>query len=198
MPFIILDNENKDTPHYKLMVLLEQELPECNRIDKVNELAEKFCTNHGTSKSSRKRMQQSLFSIPRSRLDLIPYYSRLAAIFDRVFPDIADPLVTELEKQFHGLARFKKQQSLENRLRNARYIGELTKFRVAPPIIVLRGIRRCLDDFSGYNVDVACCLLETCGRYLHRTRHTFGKLSQLMDTMKRLRKAKVCSFLRLK
>ncbi len=180
------------------MVLLEQDLPECNRIDKVNELAEKFCTNHGTSKSSRKRIQQSLFSIPRSRLDLIPYYSRLATIFDRVFSDIADPLVTELEKQFHGLARFKKQQNLENRLRNARYIGELTKFRVAPPIIALRGIRRCLDDFSGYNVDVACCLLETCGRYLYRTRHTSGKLSHLMDTMKRIRKAKVCSFLRLK
>lgn len=102
------------------MVLLEQELPECNRIDKVNELAEKFCTNHGTSKSSRKRMQQSLFSIPRSRLDLIPYYSRIAATFDRVFPDIADQLVVELEKQFHGLARWKKQQNLDNRIRNAR------------------------------------------------------------------------------
>jgi regulator of nonsense transcripts 2 len=177
------------------MVLLEQELPECNRIDKVDELAEKFCTNHGTSKSSRKRIQQSLFSVPRSRLDLLPYYSRIAAIFDRVFPDIAEPLVTELEKQFHGLARWKKQQSLENRLRNARFIGELTKFRVAPPIVALRGLRRCLDDFSGYNIDVACCLLESCGRYLHRTRHTSNKVAQLLDTMKRIRKAKVVSII---
>lgn len=185
------DDGNKDAPHYKLMALLEQELPECNRIDKVDELAEKFCTNHGTTKNARKRMQKSLFAVPRGRLDLLPYYARAAAIFDRVFPDIAEPLVEELEKQFHGLARFKKQQSLENRLQNARYIGELTKFRVALPIVVLKGMRRCLDDFSGYNVDVVCCLLESCGRFMYRTKHTSGKIAQLLDTIKRIRKAKV-------
>ena len=125
----------------------------------------------------------------------MPYYSRLAAIIDRVFPDVASALVTELEQQFHGLARWKKQQSIENRLRNARFIGELLKFRVAPPIVVLRGIRRCLDDFSGYNIDVACCLLESCGRYLHRTRHTSAKLANLMDTIDRIRKAKVSEIL---
>jgi regulator of nonsense transcripts 2 len=173
------------------MVLLEEELPECNRIDKVDDLAEKFCTNHGTSKTSRKRMQKELFLVPRSRLDLLPYYSRIATIFDQVYSDIALPLVTELEKQFHGLARWKKQLNLENRLRNARYIGELTKFRVAPPIVVLRGIKRCLDDFSGFNIDVICCLLESCGRFLYRTPHTSSKVAQLIDTMKRLRKAKV-------
>jgi len=183
-------NENKDAPQYKLKSLLEQELPECNRRDKVDEIAEKFCTNHGTSKSSKKRLQRSLFCVPRSRLDLLPYYSRLAAIFERVFPDIAGSLVTDLEQQFHGLARWKKQQNLENRLRNARFIGELTKFRVAPPIVALRGLRRCLDDFSGYNIDVACCLLESCGRYLYRTKHTSAKISHLMDTMKRIRKMK--------
>ena len=90
---MIDNNDNKDAPQYRLMVLLDQELPECNRINKVDELVEKFCTNHGTSKNSRKRMQKSLFTVPRSRLDLLPYYSRIAAIFDRVFPDIAEPLV---------------------------------------------------------------------------------------------------------
>ena len=172
------------------MVLIEQELPECNRRDKTDELAEKFCTNHGATKKSRTRLKQALFLVPRSRLDLIPYYSRLAAIFDRVFPDIASQLVTELENQFHGLTRWKKQQSIENRIRNAKFIGELTKFRVAPPIVALRSLRRCLDDFSGYNVDIACCLLESCGRFLHKTRHTSAKLALLMDTMSRIRKAK--------
>jgi len=184
------DGENKDTPHYKLTLLIEQELPECNRRDKIDQVAEKFCVNHGASKGSRKRLQRSLFLIPRSRLDLLPYYARIAAIFDRVFPDIAMSLITELEQQFHGLARWKKQHSVENRLRNARFLGELTKFRVAPPIVVLRCLRRCLEDFNGYNVDVACSLLESCGRYLHRTKHTASKLTTLMDTMARIRKAR--------
>jgi regulator of nonsense transcripts 2 len=149
--------------------------------------------NHGASKNSRKRLEKALFLVPRSRLDLLPYYSRLAAIFDRVFHDISSPLVTELEQQFHGLARWKKQVSLDNRIRNARFIGELTKFRVAPPIVVLRCIRRCLDDFTGYNIDIACCILESCGRYLRRTKITAPKLAGLMDTMLRIQKAKVSS-----
>jgi len=186
------DGDGKeDTPHYKLQVLLEQELPECSRREQIDELAEKFCANHGASRPARKRLSRSLFLVPRTRLDLLPHYSRLAAILDRIFPsDVSGPLVTELERQFHGQARFKKNVNLEGRLKTARFLGELTKFRVAPPIVSLRCLRRCLDDFGGANIDVACCLLESCGRYLHRTEHTRARISALMDTMMRIRKAK--------
>ena len=183
--------ENKDTPHYRLMVLLEQELPECNRREQIDELSEKFCTNHGSSKTSRKRLSQTLFLVPRTRLDLLPYYSRMTATLCRVWPDISSSVITDLEQQFHGQAKYKKNQNVESRLRTARYIGELAKFRVAPPIVAFRCLRRCLDDFTGGNVDVACCLLESCGRYLYRLPHTNPKLTALMDTMMRVSKAKV-------
>jgi len=183
------NGESKDTPHYKLMVLLEQDLPECSRRDKIDELGEKFCTAHGASRSSRKRLQKALFLV--RRLDQLAYYSRLAAILDRVFPEITLQLVSELEQQFHGLARWKKQHNIEYRIRNARYLGELTKFRVAPPIVILRCLKRCLTDFSGNNIDIACCLLESCGRFLYRTRHTRSKIITLMEKMTRLRTAKV-------
>lgn len=202
---------NKDTPHYKLMVLLEQELPEASRRDKIDELgknscqladhfshvthsslaADRFCVNHGSNKNSRKRLYKTLFLIPHGRLDLLPYWSRFASIMDRVYSDCT--LVTELEQQMHGQARFKKNQNLDSRLRTVRYISELTKFRTAPPIVALRGIKRCLEDFSGYNIDVACCFLENCGRYLYRTKHTHKKLSDLMETMMRIKKARVSS-----
>jgi len=183
------DEEGKDAPRYKLVALLEEELPECHRREQIDELTERFCTNHGSSKNSRKRLSRSLFLVPRNRFDLLPFYSRMAATIDRVWPDVASPLVTELEQQFHGQAKFKKQ-NLDARLKTARYIGELTKFRVAPPIVFLRCLRRCIDDFTGSNVDVACCLLESSGRFLYRLKHTSGKISQLMDTMTRLSKAK--------
>lgn len=185
------DEEGKEAPHFKLLALIEDELPECNRRDKVDALAEKFCTTHGAVNKSRKRLEKAIFLVPRSRLDLIPYYSRLSAILDRVFPDMISTLVTELEQQFHGLAKWKKQSSLESRVRNAKFIGELTKFRVAPPIVALRCFSRCLDDFSGHNVDIACCLLESCGRFLIKTKHTSAKISKIMETMDRIRKAKV-------
>lgn len=183
--------KDKDNPHYRLMVLLEQELPECSRREQIDEISEKFCVNHGCSKNSRKRLVKTLFQVPRSRLDLLPYYSRMLAILDRVYSDIAAPVVTDLEQQFHGQAKFKKNQNLEGRLKTARYIGELTKFRVAPPIVSLRCFRRCLDDFTGFNIDVACCILESCGRYLYRTKHTVSNLSQLMDAMMRIAQSKV-------
>ena len=186
---LIDDAENKETPHYKLTLLLEQELPEASRRETIDELADRFCVNHGSKKKTRERLYKTLFLVPRTRLDLLPYYSRFAAILDRVYSD--STLVAELEQQMHGQARFKKNANLESRLRTARYLGELTKFRVAPPIIVLRGIRRCLADFSGYNIDVACCLLESCGRYLYRMKHTHSRLGGLMDTMMRIKKAKV-------
>lgn len=185
--------ENKDTPHYKLMVLLEQELPECSRREQIDEISEKFCTNHGSSKNARKRLSETLFHVPRARLDLLPYYSRMAATLGRVWPDIGDSLLVDLEQQFHGQAKFKKNQNIESRMRTARYIGELTIFRMAPPIVALRCLRRCLDDFTGGNVDVACCMLESCGRYLYRLPHTNKKLNNIMETMQRLSKAKVRS-----
>eukprot|EP00977_Amphora_coffeiformis_P017798 scaffold5934_cov170-Amphora_coffeaeformis.AAC.4 len=116
------------------MVLLEEELPECHRREQIDELSERFCSNHGSSKNSRKRLAKKLFLVPHARLDLLPFYSRMAASLDRVWSDIATPLVTDLEQQFHGQAKFKKNQNLEARLRTARYIGELIKFRVAPPM----------------------------------------------------------------
>jgi len=185
------EEENKDTPHYRLMLLLEQELPECHRREQIDEIAEKFCTNFGSSKKSRKRLLKTLFLVPRSRLDLLPYYSRMATTLDRVWNDIASTLVTDLEQQFHGQAKFKKNQNLEGRMRTSRYIAELTKFGAAPPIVALRCMQRCIEDFTGNNVDVACVLLESCGRFLYRMKHTTKKLSTLMETMTRLSKAKV-------
>jgi hypothetical protein len=39
-------------------------------------------------------------------------------------------------------------------------------------------------------VDVACALLETCGRFLFRTRHTHQRLSHYLDVMMRLKKVR--------
>jgi regulator of nonsense transcripts 2 len=129
--------------------------------------------------------------VPHARLDLLPFYSRLAATVDRVWSDIAATLLVDLEQQFHGQAKFKKNQYVESRMRTARYIGELTKFRVAPPIVFLRCMRRCLGDFTGNNIDIACCLLESGGRFLYKLKHTNAKITGLMEIMTRLGKAKV-------
>ena len=139
---------------------------------------------------------KTLFLVPRARVDLLPFYARMTTTLDKVWNDIGPSLVKDLEQQFHGQAKFKKNQNLEARMRTARYIGELTKFKAAPPIVALRCLHRCVEDFTGNNVDVACCMLESCGRYLYRMAHTNPRLTSLMETMTRLSKAKVSSLCR--
>jgi hypothetical protein len=39
-------------------------------------------------------------------------------------------------------------------MRNVRYIGELVKFRVAPPIVPFNVLKTCLDNFTNLNVEV--------------------------------------------
>mmetsp|Transcript_13275 Transcript_13275/g.18799 ORF Transcript_13275/g.18799 Transcript_13275/m.18799 type:complete len:1272 (-) Transcript_13275:7-3822(-) len=180
----------ENSPHYALKTLLEDELPECCRREQVDEIAERFCVKYGASKNSRKRLSKTLFLVPRTRLDLLPYYSRLAAILDRVYPDVSASLLKSIQQQFYGQALNKKNQTLESRLKTARFIGELTKFRLAPPIVALRCLSRCISDFNATNIDVACCILESCGRYLHRTKHTEAALATRLEAMMRISKTK--------
>lgn len=172
-------------------MLLEDELLECNRREQVDEIADRFCSNHGSSKKSRKRLTKALLDLPYSRVDLVPYFSRLASIVDRIWDDVTPDLLSGLEQRFHGQSKYRKNQFIESRFLTANYIGELTKFRTAPPILFIRCLRRCLDDFTGNNVDVACVLLESCGRFLYRLPHTGPLVEKFMETMLRLAKAKV-------
>ena len=78
----------------------------------------------------------------------------------------------------------------EARQRNIRYIGELTKFRVAAPIVAIRCLQGCLSDFTGYNIDIACTLLESCGRFLYRMKHTHPKIVAILERITKIRKNK--------
>ena len=73
--------------------------------------------------------------------------------------------------------------NLESRLRNATYIGELTKFRIYPTLYTFDCVRACFEDFHHHNIDVLCCLLERCGRWLHRNPETHVRLMQALDKM---------------
>ena len=73
------------------------------------------------------------------------------------------------------------QRSLEARLRNARYIAELTKFRLAPVGTFFSLLKGLLDDFSGHNVDAAAALVETAGRFLFCLPETQTRISNMLD-----------------
>ena len=141
-------------------------LPSCVNRDMIDKAAEDFCSMN--TKGNRRRLVQLVTQIPNSSLYLIPYYCRLVAVLHSALPDIGTAIVERLVTSFKGVSRHQEDHlfHLESRIRTARMLGELTKFRVCPPNVTLNCFRVLLDDFTHHNIDVACHLLESCGRFL--------------------------------
>ena len=164
-------------------------LPQCATRDACDALALDFC--YLNSRGARRRLVRELLSAPRNESQLLPYYARVAAALAPVTPrDVAPPLVAALEDEAAALRARRDGGVLEARLRCARYLAEVTKFRLAPAGSVLTWLKACLDDFNGANVDVAAALLEGCGRFLARSPESAVRANALIDVLGRLKQAR--------
>ncbi len=86
---------------------------------------------------------------------------------NRVFGDIAPTVLDQVSREVHFLGKTKAvfaPAQVENKMKSLRYLGELIKFGVAPPIAAFKASKAFLADFSSHNVDFMSTLLETCGR----------------------------------
>ncbi|PWY98311.1 ARM repeat-containing protein [Testicularia cyperi] len=141
------------------------------------------------SKPARKKLVRHLAAIPRTRLDLIPYYARLTATLNRYMPDVGSWLVAALEDEFRYFQRKRNVDLTESRAKNARFLAELAKFKVAPIHVTFHCLKVCLEDFAGPNIDILATLLETCGRFLLRTEETSAKMRSMLEMLRRKRAA---------
>ena len=169
--------------------LLSEDLPACYNRERADAVARAFCEGHGT-KNARRRLARALFAVPRTASELVPQYARVAAVVCGAYKDVGTLLVSELLREFRWLQRKKSQHNLETKIRNARLVGELVKFRVAAPHAAFACLRACLEDFSHHAVDVACCLLEVAGGFLLRSPPTSQRAAQCLDAVMKLKRAK--------
>ena len=176
-----------ETKSAKLLALLNDKLPECVNKLKVDEFCTSYCYLH--TKNARKRLVQCLIRVPRSRSELTVTYSRIIASLSRIYPDIAAPVLEALHKEFFGMLKTKNQH-VDNKLKNVRYLGELVKFRIAPPIVAFRMFRALFGEFSNQNAQLLSVLLETCGRFLYLLPYTHDRMNEVLNTMLRLRRAR--------
>lgn len=105
------------------------------------------------------------------------------------FRDVGAELVQMLEQEFTRMYEDSDVVKIEAKLRNIRFLGELTKFGVCPPQTVLECLKKCLDDFQPHNVEVIIQLLEACGRYLSRSSEEV-KFAPLIERLTRLKESK--------
>ncbi|KAG6410635.1 hypothetical protein SASPL_128700 [Salvia splendens] len=163
-------------------------LPSCVSRDLIDQLTVEFC--YLNSKSTRKKLVRVLFNVPRTSLELLAYYSRMVATLSTCMRDVASMLLLLLEEEFNTLINKKDQMNIETKIRNIRFIGELCKFKIAPASLVFSCLKACLDDFTHHNIDVACNLLETCGRFLYRSPETTVRMSNMLEILMRLKNVK--------
>ncbi|KAJ1551612.1 hypothetical protein HK096_006863, partial [Nowakowskiella sp. JEL0078] len=172
------DTKKKSSTNAKLDALLTR-LPNAMNRDAIDQIAKDF--SYLNSKNSRKKLVTTLLAVPRSRLDLIPHYSRLIATINQIQPDLGTTVVDELEREFHSRQKKKDQFYLEEKTKNIRFIGELTKFQVTPLPKIFHCLNVLLEEFSHHNIDLTCSLLETCGRYLFKRPDTNVRTSNMLD-----------------
>jgi len=176
------------TPSHIKMEAWLKNLPRCVNRELIDNAAVEFC--YFATKGTRKKLIAALYQTPWYELALLPYYSRLVATLRPVFPEISKGLVELLKSEFRRIRRKKDQLNMGYKIRNAQFLGELTKFRVCPPIIIFVFAEDCLKEFSHRSIEMLCKFLETCGRFLYRTPETHVRCAALLDRMMRLKEAR--------
>ena len=97
----------------------------------VDKWVKDFC--YINNKFMRRRMIQQLYDISKAKPDQIPYAARLVAALHHkgLFVDVAPLLLEQIQKDRASLMSFRATgHTLKERKYNARYMSELTKFRI--------------------------------------------------------------------
>ncbi|KAJ8381550.1 hypothetical protein SKAU_G00023280 [Synaphobranchus kaupii] len=183
------DEEASTGSHLKLIVdAFIQQLPNCVNRDLIDKAAMDFCMNMNT-KANRRKLVRALFTVPRQRLDLLPFYSRLVATLHPCMSDVAEDLSSMLKGDFRFHIRKKDQINIETKNKTVRFIGELAKFKMFSKTDSLHCLKMLLSDFSHHHIEMACTLLETCGRFLFRSPESHLRTSVLLEQMMRKKQA---------
>jgi regulator of nonsense transcripts 2 len=144
-----------------------------------------------SQKGWRKRTAKILFEVPRSQNALIPFYARFTATVSQYFKDLGQELVNLLEAEFTKLYEDSDVVKIESKVKNIRFLGELTKFGVCSSKVVFECLKKCLDDFNTHNIELTIHLLETCGKFLSRGEpEAVLKFNNLLEILSRLKESK--------
>lgn len=141
-------------------------LPNCVNREMIDNAAIDFLVTLN-NKHNRKKLVRALFSVNRTRLDLLPFYARFVAILQPAIPEVGNELCQMLRQDFKYHVRKKDQINIESKIKVVRFIGELVKFKLYSKIEALYCLKVLLHDFSHHHIEMACNLLEVCGRYLY-------------------------------
>ncbi|KAI8035187.1 regulator of nonsense transcripts 2 [Drosophila gunungcola] len=160
----------------------------CVNKELIDSAAIEFLLNFNT-KHQRKKLTRTIFSVQRTRLDILPYLSRFVAIVHLCNTDVAADLAELLRKEFKWHIRKKNQLNIESKLKIVRFIGELVKFGLFKKFDALGCLKMLLRDFQHHQIEMACAFVEVSGVYLYNCRDARLLMNVFLDQMLRLKTA---------
>ena len=168
------------------------QLPTCVNRELIDKAAKDFLLTLNT-KLNRKRLVQSLAQVPRTRLDLLPFYARFVAILQPCISELATELAALVASDFRYHVRKKDQVNIEAKIKSARFIGELVKFGMFAKADAVNCLKTLLADFRHHNIEMFCTLLDCAGRFMYRNAETHVKIKLLLDILMRKKAAAAVS-----
>lgn len=163
-----------------------EQLPKCVNREMIDNLAIEFLIYLNT-KNNRKKLVKVLFNVPRTRVDLLPFYTRLVAILNPLMPEVALELCSLLKSDFKYNVKKKDQINIETKLKVVRYIGEMVKFNLMAKSEALHCFKMLLNDFTHHHIEMGCALLETAGRFLYRSPDSHHRTKIYVEQMMRVK-----------
>ncbi|KAH8287327.1 hypothetical protein KR054_005806, partial [Drosophila jambulina] len=160
----------------------------CVNKELIDSAAIEFLLNFNT-KHQRKKLTRTIFSVQRTRLDILPYLSRFVAIIHLCNTDMAADLAELLRKEFKWHIRKKNQLNIESKLKIVRFIGELVKFGLFKKFDALGCLKMLLRDFQHHQIEMACAFVEVSGVYLYNCRDARLLMNVFLDQMLRMKTA---------
>lgn len=162
-----------------------ERLPAMQSRASADQAAVDFC--YINSKATRRRLAQTLMSLPVRRLDMLPFIGRLLATLKPYVPEVVAEINQSLLGQFIFLFH-RREPILGTRSRICRFIGELTKFRVMPQTSAYSMLKKCIvEDLTTYHIDMTAIILESCGRFLFHQPESHRRLLNLFEVIQRKR-----------
>ncbi|KAI9179748.1 mRNA decay protein [Blastocladiella emersonii ATCC 22665] len=180
------DDESADPDASVLLNALLARLPRIDTRDDADALAVEFC--HYNTKTSQRRLAQALLDV-RGRPDILPLYARILAVLRPL--GVGDVVVHEVERAVRRFARSKRTFGggmFGARVLWVRYLGELTKFRVARDASAVFCAKVLLENPSPGNVEAVCHLLESCGRFLAADPPSAPRMADVLERVARTKK----------
>ncbi|KAI3630659.1 hypothetical protein MIR68_012094 [Amoeboaphelidium protococcarum] len=140
---------------------------------------------------AKEKLISKLLDVARFRLDSLPYYARLIATLDPYVQSLGATVLVALISEFKRRYRKQYPVNMEHRVKNIRFIGELIKFRVAPPHLFFYCTHRLVKPessgsvFHDQHVEVFCHLLECCGRFVYVDQEIGPRFKPLLDVFEK-------------